>query len=219
MRTFTGTKRQVTQTFAQPVARVGYPHVAIDMRVPISLVFVSSFRGVLASPPSLVQIPGPNPSDDPSNVLWYRAPAATWNEALPIGSGRLGAMVFGGVADERLQFNEDTVWAGEKRDRINPAGARAIPEIRRLLFEGKPAEAEALADKAVIAVPRRMPPYQTLGDLLIRQTRLATSAAIAASWISTTRWRACDIESGGTTFSREVFASAVDHVIVAAHHE
>ena len=89
-----------------------------------------------------------------ANVLWYRSPAAEWNEALPIGNGRLGAMVFGGIADERIQLNEDTVWAGEKRDRINPAGPAAIPEIRRLLFAGKPAEAEALADKAVIAVPR-----------------------------------------------------------------
>ena len=101
-------------------------------------------------------------------VLWYRAPAANWNEALPVGNGRLGAMVFGGVTDERLQLNEDTVWAGEKRDRINPGAAKAIPEIRRLLFDGKPVEAEALADKAVVSIPRRMPPYQPVGDLAIR---------------------------------------------------
>jgi alpha-L-fucosidase 2 len=69
--------------------------------------------------------------------LWYRAPAASWNEALPIGNGRLGAMVFGGTREERLQLNEDTIWAGEKRHRINPAAAAALPEVRRLLFEGK----------------------------------------------------------------------------------
>ena len=86
--------------------------------------------------------------------LWYRQPAANWNEALPIGNGRLGAMVFGGVEDERLQLNEDTVWAGEKRDRINPAGPAAVKEARRLLAEGKAAEAEALVDKAIIATPR-----------------------------------------------------------------
>ena len=74
-------------------------------------------------------------------------------------------MVFGGVDEDRLQLNDDTVWAGEKRDRLNPAGPAAVKEVRRLLAEGKAAEAEALVDKAIIATPRRMPPYQPLGDL------------------------------------------------------
>src|SRR5215203_68338 len=76
--------------------------------------------------------------------LWYRRPAASWNEALPVGNGRLAAMVFGGVESERLQLNEDTVWAGERRDRTNPGGARNLAEVRRLLFAGKPREAEEL---------------------------------------------------------------------------
>jgi alpha-L-fucosidase 2 len=149
-----------------------------------------------------------------ANVLWYRAPAGTWNEALPVGNGRLGAMVFGGVADERLQLNEDTVWAGEKRDRVNPDGPKAVPEVRRLLFEGKVAEAEALADKAIIALPRRMPPYQPLGDLVMTVTapggvsdyrrELDLDQAVAG-----VRYRA-----GSTSFTREVFASAVDQVVV-----
>src|SRR5687768_4047395 len=100
--------------------------------------------------------------------LWYRQPAANWNEALPIGNGRLAAMVFGGVQAERIQLNEDTIWAGEKRDRINPEGARNLAEVRRLLFAGKPREAEVLAERTLIAVPKRMPPYQPLGDLLLR---------------------------------------------------
>jgi alpha-L-fucosidase 2 len=153
------------------------------------------------------------PPDSP-NVLWYRAPAATWNEALPIGSGRLGAMVFGGITDERLQLNEDTVWAGEKRDRINPLGAKAIPEIRKLLAAGKVVEAEALADKAVIAVPRRMPPYQTLGDLLIKHTTPGSVSDYRRELdledaVARVRYR-----SGDTLFAREIFASAVDDVIV-----
>src|SRR5438552_3249866 len=99
--------------------------------------------------------------------LWYRQPAIQWTEALPIGNGRLGAMVFGGVEHERLQLNEDTIWAGEKRDRNNPEGEHNLPEVRRLLFAGKPKEAEALAEKTMIAIPKRMPPYQPLGDLLL----------------------------------------------------
>src|SRR5512132_572188 len=100
-----------------------------------------------------------------SNMLWYTASAANWNEALPVGHGRLGAMVFGGLNGERLQLNEDSVWAGQKMDRVNPAAAQAVPEVRRLLQARRFAEAEALADKAIISLPRRMPPYQALGDL------------------------------------------------------
>jgi alpha-L-fucosidase 2 len=152
--------------------------------------------------------------EERSSVLWYRAPAATWNEALPIGSGRLGAMIFGGTARERVQLNEDTVWAGEKRDRINPDAAAAIPEIRRLLAAGKPVEAEALADKAVIAVPRRMPPYQTLGDLTIEQPAAADVGDYRRELdlrdaIARVRYRA-----GRTVYMREAFASAVDGVLV-----
>ena len=105
-----------------------------------------------------------------SSVLWYGQPATSWNEALPIGNGRLGGMVFGGVLEERIQLNEDTVWAGEKRDRNNGSGYYALAEIRRLLFAGKPLEAESLADCTIIATTPRMPPYQPLGDLRIRLT-------------------------------------------------
>src|SRR5882724_11685565 len=101
----------------------------------------------------------------PPLLLWYSHAATQWNEALPIGNGRLGAMVFGGPATEHLQLNEDTVWAGEKRDRNNPEGAKSVPEVKRLLMAGKIKEAEALADMTMIGIPRRMPQYQTLGDL------------------------------------------------------
>src|SRR5688572_17429697 len=107
-------------------------------------------------------------SEWPDLRLWYRQPAANWNEALPIGNGRLAAMVFGGPQSERIQLNEDTIWAGEKRNRINPEGASNLAEVRRLLFAGKPKEAEVLAERTIIAVPKRMPPYQPLGDLLLR---------------------------------------------------
>src|SRR5687768_10141151 len=77
-----------------------------------------------------------NESANP-NLLWYRQPAIDWNEALPIGNGRLGGMVFGGIESERIQLNEDTIWAGEKRDRNNPEGLKNLALIRRLLFAGK----------------------------------------------------------------------------------
>src|SRR3954453_4243652 len=145
--------------------------------------------------PTSPRLAGEAPAPASALSLWYRAPAsdhpllpmdasresrqaatAEWVRALPIGNGRLGAMVFGGVEHERLQLNEDTIWAGETRDRLNPDGPATVPEIRRLLFEGKPVEAEALADKAMIAIPRRMPPYQPLGDLTIDFTHAGAPA-------------------------------------------
>ncbi len=176
------------------------------------LVATSVFVGLIVA--ALSDPRAQDTTADTTNRLWYRAPAANWNEALPIGNGRLGAMVFGGVRDERLQLNEDSVWAGEKRDRVNPQAAASLPEIRRLLFAGKPAEAEAMADKTIISVPRRMPPYQTLGDLSIRfqvngeptdyRRDLSLDEAIAR-----VRFRA-----DGVLYTREVFASAIDRVIV-----
>ena len=146
--------------------------------------------------------------------LWYRQPAATWNEALPVGNGRLGGMVFGGVEAERIQINEDTVWAGEKRDRNNPEGARHLAEVRRLLFAGKPKEAEELAERTIIATPKRMPPYQPLGDLHIR---------FSHSQAATDYRRELDLDAGivrvtyrmgDARYTREVFSSAVDQVLV-----
>jgi alpha-L-fucosidase 2 len=149
------------------------------------------------------------------DTLWYRQPAASWNEALPIGNGRLGAMVFGGAPSERIQLNEDTVWAGEPRDRNNPAGAAAVPEVRRLLLEGKLTEAEALADKDIIAIPRRMPMYQTLGDLNIHFTGQDAAPADYTRQLDIGRAVArVTYRSGGATYTREIFSSAPDQVIV-----
>src|SRR5262252_9424755 len=148
------------------------------------------------------------------DVLWFRQPAASWNDALPIGNGRLGAMVFGGVRSERIQLNEDTIWAGEKRDRNNPEGAKNLAEVRRLLFAGKPSEAEELAERTIISVPKRLPPYQPLGDLLLRFDNQEQPADYR---------RELDIESaivrvtyraGDAHYTREVFSSAVDQLIV-----
>jgi alpha-L-fucosidase 2 len=72
-----------------------------------------------------------------SSVLWYRTPATRWIEALPVGNGRLGAMVFGGVGNERWQLNEDSLWTGGPEDADNPAALPALPEIRRLSSEGR----------------------------------------------------------------------------------
>ncbi|HOA53007.1 MAG TPA: glycoside hydrolase family 95 protein, partial [Thermogutta sp.] len=100
-------------------------------------------------------------------VLWYNSPAEKWTEAVPIGNGRLGAMVFGKTDCERIQINEDTVWAGSPHDYSHPGAAKYLPEIRRLLFEGKQEEATALAMEHFMSVPLRQMPYQPCCDLYL----------------------------------------------------
>ena len=147
-------------------------------------------------------------------LLWYRQPAAHWVEALPLGNGRLGAMVFGKVGEERVQLNEDSVWSGERRDRNNPAARAAIPEIRRLLAAGKVAEAQALADKAVISIPRRLPVYQPLGDLWLRFTGQNEASDYRRGLDLDSAVAQVTYRSGDARFTRESFVSAPDQVIV-----
>src|SRR4030095_9657685 len=123
-------------------------------------------------------------------------------------------MVFGGTASERIQLNEDTIWAGEKRERNNPAGRGSIAEIRRLLAEGKPKEAEALADRTMIAVPRRMPPYQPLGDLLINFAGHEQAEDYVRELDLDTGIVSVSYRVGDAKFTLEVFIWAVDQVLV-----
>src|SRR4249919_2260147 len=99
--------------------------------------------------------------------LRYARPARQWVEALPIGNGRLGAMVFGGIGEERLQLNEDTLWAGGPYDPVNPGAKEALPEARKLVDEGKYRDVNRLLSAQVMAKPLGQMPYQTVGSLLL----------------------------------------------------
>ena len=150
--------------------------------------------------------------------LWYNRPAAQWVEALPVGNGRLGAMVFGGIHQERIQLNEDTLWAGGPYDPANPDALAALPEVRRLIEAGDYAGAQKLAGEKLMAKPMIQMPYQTVGDLML--TYSGSDNAInyrreldLDTAVATTRY---DIGGGawGVTHVREVFASPTDQVIV-----
>ncbi|MFD2134199.1 glycoside hydrolase N-terminal domain-containing protein [Novosphingobium resinovorum] len=119
------------------------------------------------------------------DLLWYRRPAKEWIEALPLGNGRIGAMVFGGVAEERLQLNEDTLWGGGPYDPANPQARDALPQVRRLIFEGRYDEAQALAKDKVMGVPMRQMSYQGLGDLRLTFPGLGEPEAEAIAANST----------------------------------
>lgn len=125
------------------------------------------FTGTLATLATTARLRGAAPPPESPLTLWYRQPASVWTEALPVGNGRLGAMVFGGVEKERIQLNEESVWAGHPREGNNPSALRNLPEVRRLLFAGKETEAADLAGKTMMGIPMRIQSYQTLGDLWI----------------------------------------------------
>lgn len=157
------------------------------------------------------------------SVLWYRTPATRWIEALPVGNGRLGAMVFGGVGNERWQLNEDSLWTGGPEDADNPAALPALPRIRQLLFEGRYVEAQSLCDATQVRKPSArgdFGSYTTLGELRMIANNPASFAGAPAEYrreldlstaIATTRYR-----FGEKTYTRRCFASAPDQVIVIA---
>src|SRR5262245_36451419 len=93
-------------------------------------------------------------------TLWYAKPAEKWTEALPVGGGRLGAMVFGGTAEERIQYNEDTLWTGKPHDYVHKGAVDHLPEIRKLISEGKKKEVENLVRETFLSVPLRQRAYQ-----------------------------------------------------------
>ena len=152
--------------------------------------------------------------------LWYDQPAQTWTQALPIGNGVMGGMVFGTPAVEHIQINEETIWAGQPNNVINPNAKEALPEVRRLIFEGKYKEAQDLANAKVMpnAVGQNMGmPYQPFGDLYIAMPG-------HADYQNYERW--LDIDNGktivrytvdGVQYERETIAPLGGHHVIAIH--
>ncbi|QAY79548.1 glycoside hydrolase N-terminal domain-containing protein [Sphingosinicella sp. BN140058] len=145
-------------------------------------------------------------------TLWYRQPATRWVEALAVGNGRIGAMAYGGTTRERLQLNEDSLWAGGPYDPSNPSARAALPRVRKLIEEERFKEAQDLAQAEMMARPIRQMSYQTLGELLIDLPGEADGGY--RRWLdldaatTVTEWR-----QGNRLFRRTVFASAPDQVI------
>jgi alpha-L-fucosidase 2 len=124
-----------------------------------------SFRRLLFSICFVMMALGVTAAGDAGLKLTYAQPAGKWTEALPIGNGRMGAMVFGAVSNERIQFNEDTLWKGKPHDYVRQGAGEQLPEIRRLLAEGKTADASKLAKEKFLSDPVRQKAYQPFGDL------------------------------------------------------
>lgn len=149
-------------------------------------------------------------------ALWYDRPAATWHEALPIGNGRIGALVHGGADSEWLTLNEGSVWSGRAGYVEKPEVLQNLPRVRELLFAGKHAEAEALAKQHLTTVPR--PDYgsfQPLGDLRLEfETDIAHTRDYRRELDLDRAVVRTTFKRGSATHTREVFASAPARAVV-----
>jgi len=159
--------------------------------------------------------------------LWYRQPAAKWEEALPVGNGHIGAMIYGGVPVEHIQFNEHTIWTGQPHSYAHKGAVKALPEMRRLLFEGralelkgetkaaraKQKEAEDLAMREFMSEPLRQKAYQPCGDLWIEFDG-HDKATDYRRWLDLDKALAVtEYKCGDVTFRRVVFASHPDRAL------
>ena len=145
--------------------------------------------------------------------LWYNSPATTWVEALPLGNSRMGVTLYGGTATEELQLNEETVWGGSPYRNDNPNARAALPKVRNLIFEGRYEEARLLMESEFRTRHNGMP-YQTVGSLMLHFPGHETA---------TDYYRDLDLERAvatvqykvnGITYTREVFASFTDNVVI-----
>jgi alpha-L-fucosidase 2 len=145
--------------------------------------------------------------------LWYEKPAVRWEDALPIGNGRLGAMVYGGIVEDHIQFNEETLWSGEPHDYSHMGAYKYLNKIRELIWKGKQKEAEALALETFMSVPLRQQKYQPFGDVWLtfpgheNVTQYRRELDISNAVCKTS------YKAGGIAFTREYIASYPDNVI------
>ena len=152
--------------------------------------------------------------DGNKHLLWYDKPAATWTEALPIGNSRLGAMVYGTPATERLQLNEETIWAGRPNNNPNPEAKEYLPKVRELVWKGKYKEAQDMATAHVMAKTTLGMPYQPFGDLYVsfpgagKYTEYYRELSLDSARVITT------YKADGVKYKREYISSLSENVIM-----
>ncbi|MFC7337816.1 glycoside hydrolase N-terminal domain-containing protein [Haloferula chungangensis] len=148
-----------------------------------------------------------------NTTLWYAQPAVEWTDAVPIGNGRLGAMVYGGIENERLQLNEDTLWSGGPHCYDNPEAYQHLAEVRKLLRQGKYADAEKLAGK-MMGVPIHQAAYQPFGDLHLKFQHQGEASNYRRELDFESGIASVTYQVGDAEFTRRIFASHPDQTVV-----
>lgn len=146
--------------------------------------------------------------------LWYDKPAEVWTEALPLGNGRLGAMVYANPAIDQIQLNEETIWAGRPNSNANPDALENIPKIRELIFAGKYVEAQDLANEKVMSNINSGMPYQPFGDLRMSFPGHANYSDYYRELDLDSAKASLSYKVGDVTFKREFITSFTDQVVL-----
>jgi alpha-L-fucosidase 2 len=155
-----------------------------------------------------------NKTFDPSTLLWLNSPAKIWNDALPVGNGRLGAMIFGDPENERIQFNEETYWSGGPYSSVVKGGAKYLHEVQDLVFKEKWFEAQKLFGRKLMGYPVEQQKYQPMGNLVLKFDN-GKAYTNYKRWLDlTTGITGVEYTSDGVKYHREVFSSIPDQVIV-----
>ena len=146
--------------------------------------------------------------------LWYNAPATIWDEALPVGNGRLGAMDYGTVYNQHIQFNEESLWAGKQINSNNPDALKDLHKMRELIFDGKIKQAYKLGNRSLLGTPPRFRSYQTFGDLFLKFDSIGLYSNYKRELCLNSGISKTTFTIDGVKFTREVFTSAPDNIIV-----
>ena len=149
-----------------------------------------------------------------SHILWYDKPAAMWTEALPLGNSRLGAMVYGTPATDRLQLNEETIWAGRPNNNANPEAREYLPRVRELVWQGKYKEAQDMATAHVMAKTNSGMPYQPFGDLYVSFPGLEEYSDYRRELSLDSARAVTQFTANGVTYRREYISSLSGNVIM-----
>ncbi len=145
--------------------------------------------------------------------LWYEQPAVKWEEALPVGNGRIGGMIYGDPQREKIQFNEETLWTGEPHEYQHIGAHKYLDTIRELLFAGKQGEADQIAGKELMSEPLRQKAYQPFGDLIIEMTDLGDVNDYYRALDLNEAIAKVDFTADGFQYHREVWVSYPDQVM------
>lgn len=186
-------------------------HIKLKRLTKILAVFIFLTHTVIGQPAEKIKI---NTSIDPASVLWFKASATKWDEALPVGNGRLGAMVFGKYGEERIQLNEETYWSGGPYSTVVKDGYKVLPQIQKLVFEEKYLDAHNLFGRHLMGYPVEQQKYQSLANLhLFFQNH--EKVTDYKRWLDlTTSITSVEYSVGDIKYLREVFSSAPDQTIV-----
>ena len=160
------------------------------------------------------QSPSFSPAWNPSSVVWRAQPASKWDDALPVGNGRLGAMVFGKTDEERIQINEDTYWTGGPYSTTTKGGAAHLREIQKLIFDGDLIRAHRAFGRYLMGMPMEQQKYQSLGNLVFTLSESGPITEYRHALDLDTAIATTTYTQGDASFAREVFVTPVDQVIV-----